>query len=274
MTVERVDPDATVPIDDLPRCLDRASLARDAPGPVVLDLIGGPVIDLRDERGHGPMEWRDDLREPSAACRYRAGRLAVKWLLDRVLGVVALILAVPLIIVVAVAVRVSSRGPVLFAQTRVGRWGRPFTIYKFRTMRVDAEEVLARDPDLADRHRRNDFKLAIVDDARVTRVGRILRKTSLDELPQLVNIIKGDMSFVGPRPVVPAELEEYGRYRPMYEAAFPGLTGAWQVAGRDNIKYPARAALDADYVERWTLWGDLVIMARTIPALLDPRRTR
>jgi exopolysaccharide production protein ExoY len=92
-------------------------------------------------------------------------------------------------------------------------------------------------------------------------------------LPQLINIVKGDMSFVGPRPVVPDELAEYGAYRLMYEAAFPGLTGAWQVNGRESMKYPARAEMDADYVEGWTFWGDMAIMLRTVPAVLAPQRS-
>lgn len=280
MTVERVDPDTVTPLDALSRPSGRAAeIERRAPThpeemAAVLDLVDGSRIDLRDDRWDGRDDLVDGLLEPSEGCRYRAGRLTAKWLLDRMLGVAALLVALPLMILIALVVKLSSRGPVFFTQSRVGRGGRLFTIYKFRTMGVDAEELLTCDPALAARHRRNDFKLAVGDDVRVTGVGRVLRKTSLDELPQLINIIKGDMSFVGPRPVVPEELGEYGPYRPMYEAAYPGLTGAWQVAGRKNIRYPARAALDADYVETWSFWGDLVIILRTIPAVLDPRRTR
>jgi lipopolysaccharide/colanic/teichoic acid biosynthesis glycosyltransferase len=214
-----------------------------------------------------------DLVRPSQHCRYRSWSLAAKWLFDRVVGVVALVVTLPVLIVVGAVVAVSSRGPVLFAQKRIGRHGRPFTIYKFRTMRADAEAYLVSHPELAEAYRENDFKLAIHEDVRITGVGRFLRRSSLDELPQLINIVKGDMSLVGPRPVVADELAEYAEYRPMYEAAYPGLTGAWQVGGRECLKYPARAELDAEYVEGWSVRGDLAIMVRTLPALLDLDRT-
>ena len=212
------------------------------------------------------------MREPSTACRYRSRPLLAKRVFDRFFGVLALVLALPILIITAVAVRVTSPGPVLFAQQRVGRGGRHFTIYKFRTMHRDAEAYLRAHPELFAEHRDNDFRLPTIEDVRVTRLGRLLRSSSLDGLPQLINIVKGDMSFVGPRPVVPDELDEYGAHRLMYEAAYPGLTGAWQVTGRESVKYPARAELDADYVEQWTFGSDMAIILRTIPAVLLPER--
>jgi len=159
--------------------------------------------------------------------------------------------------------------PVLFAHRRIGCNGTPFRCYKFRSMVTDAEaklqRVLATDPELA-REWREQRKLA--DDPRITPLGRILRKTSIDELPQLLNVLRGEMSCVGPRPVVEDELRRYGRRQLGYLAARPGITGLWQVSGRSRTGYSRRVALDWLYVRRWSLRLDLVILLRTIPAVL------
>lgn len=276
MTIERVyyDDESTGASEDagsVGRLVNESGQVLPVEPSIDLTRAGeGPILTLVGSRS---ASTPTDARRPAADCRYRSGRLAAKWVFDRSVSIVTFVATLPLLVIVGLVVKATSPGPVFFRQRRIGRCGRHFTIYKFRTMRADAEEFLAADPQLASLHRANDFKLSIDDDVRVTRVGRFLRRSSLDELPQLVNIIKGDMSFVGPRPVVPDEIEQYGPCRAMYEAAYPGLTGAWQVAGRECTKYPARAELDADYVDGWTFWGDLVIMLKTIPALLDPRRT-
>jgi exopolysaccharide production protein ExoY len=189
--------------------------------------------------------------------------------LDVLLALVGLILATPILILVAMAVRCSSRGSILFRQTRVGRYGRPFTCLKFRTMVMDAERVLADDPELTAEFV-NAYKLRR--DWRVTRVGCILRKLSLDELPQLWNIVRGEMSLVGPRPVLAEELSTmYGPAASRVVSVRPGLTGLWQVSGRCSTSYEERVELDLSYVERRSFLLDLWIIARTPVALLTMR---
>jgi exopolysaccharide production protein ExoY len=194
---------------------------------------------------------------------------AMKRTLDIVLAALALLLIAPLMLVITAAVWLSSPGLPLFGQLRVGRDGRVFRCWKFRSMHRDAEAILRRDPDLYASYVANDFKLDCDDDPRVTVIGRFLRQTSLDELPQLFNVLAGQMSLVGPRPVVPDELERcYGPWIADYLAVRPGITGPWQISGRNDIRYPERAVLDARYVHAWTLRRDLGILARTPRALL------
>ena len=165
-----------------------------------------------------------------------------------------------------------SGGPALYGHRRVGRHGTAFTCYKFRTMVVDAGAVLdahlAANAEAAAEWRR-DFKLR--HDPRVTRIGGFLRRTSLDELPQLWNVIKGEMSLVGPRPVIAAELDRYGPFLRCYLDARPGITGLWQVTARQSDDFEERAELDLAYIDRWSLWLDAKILLRTIPAALEGR---
>lgn len=199
----------------------------------------------------------------------RKGSRMLKRGLDVVGGVFFLVLFSPLFAVLAVLIK-RDGGPVLFGHQRIGRGGRPFRCYKFRTMAPNAQEVLQ---DLLD----NDpearaewdqcFKLK--NDPRVTRLGEFLRRTSLDELPQLFNVIKGEMSLVGPRPIVEEELERYGDYVVYYKEAKPGMTGLWQVSGRNDTEYGERVYLDAWYVKNWSLWYDLVILVRTAGVVLQ-----
>jgi lipopolysaccharide/colanic/teichoic acid biosynthesis glycosyltransferase len=194
---------------------------------------------------------------------------AAQRLLDVVLGSAALaVLALPMAIV-ALMVRITSPGPVVFAQTRVGHHGRPFRCLKFRTMRVGADtelSVLFENDSRARAAFAADFKLS--DDPRVTRVGRLLRRTSLDELPQLVNVVRGDMSLVGPRPVVPEELWRYGDRGQVVLQVRPGMTGPWQVSDRTSISYPERIRLDVDYALHRSASGDLRILGHTVRYLL------
>jgi exopolysaccharide production protein ExoY len=183
----------------------------------------------------------------------------------------ALTLLAPLMMALAVAVKLDTPGPVLFRQRRLGVGGRAFTIYKFRSMRADAETVLRADPVLYQKYLDNDYKLPPEEDPRVSPLGRFLRRSSLDELPQLVNVLLGDMSLVGPRPIVPAEIKEYGSQAPTFLGVKPGVTGHWQVSGRSNVGYPERAELDVNYVLGWSLSVDLKILCRTIPAVLARR---
>jgi lipopolysaccharide/colanic/teichoic acid biosynthesis glycosyltransferase len=135
-------------------------------------------------------------------------------------------------------------------------------------MRPDAEAVLKRDPEIYAKYLANGYKLPEGEDPRITRIGRILRSTSLDEIPQLLNVVRGDMSLVGPRPIVPAELKEYGERSDDFLAALPGITGKWQVSGRSNLGYPERADVELDYVYGWSFLEDLRILFRTVPVVL------
>ncbi len=198
-------------------------------------------------------------------------RSRAKRALDLALIVVGLPIVIVVGVIAAVMVRLTSRGPVVFGQERVGLGGRRFTMYKFRTMHREAEELLRRDPRLWDEYVANGYKVPAELDRRVTRVGRFLRSSSLDELPQIINVVLGDMSLVGPRPVVPDEVENYGDARATYLSVRPGLTGAWQVNGRSTVDYPDRVALDSEYVGSWSLWRDVKILARTPFAVLGAR---
>lgn len=211
---------------------------------------------------------------PRPGHRYCGHRLAVKRLIDLVGAGSILVVATPLLALIALAIRLSSPGPAVYRQVRVGRGGQRFTILKFRTMHDNADRQLRKDPELWDRYVGGGFKLALNDDPRITRLGAVLRKASLDELPQLVNVVRGDMSLVGPRPVVPEELEQYGAYLDAYLLAMPGVTGAWQVAGREAVRFPGRARLDAEYLDEWSLGRDLCILLRTVPATLTARDVR
>ena len=191
--------------------------------------------------------------------------------LDVVLVLLVAPLVIPLGVLVAVAVALSSRGTVLFGQERVGLGGSTFKMYKFRTMHREAEQLLQRDPRLWNEYVANGFKLPAELDQRVTRVGRFLRRSSLDELPQVLNVLLGTMSVVGPRPVVPAEIANYGDKQVAYLSVRPGITGAWQVTGRSNVDYPQRVEFDAEYVETWSLGLDLKILAKTPRAVLSAR---
>jgi exopolysaccharide biosynthesis polyprenyl glycosylphosphotransferase len=198
-------------------------------------------------------------------------RTGVKRLTDVAAAGSALLLAAPLLLCVALVIKISSRGPVLFGQDRLGLGGRHFRLYKFRSMRPDAVQVLESDPELHARYVANDYKLAEHEDPRISRLGRFLRRSSLDELPQLWNVLKGDMTLVGPRPIVPDEIEKYAPYGDLLLSVKPGLTGHWQVSGRSEVQYPERAFMDIDYVGNNALRSDLSIIARTVPAVMRRR---
>jgi exopolysaccharide production protein ExoY len=182
---------------------------------------------------------------------------------------VVLILTAPLLVAVAALVKLSSPGPVLFAQKRLGKAGKPFRLYKFRSMRPDAEEILRKTPGLYEQYVVNNFKLPEGKDPRITALGAILRATSMDELPQLFNVLKGDMSLVGPRPIVPLEIEKYGEYSTLFMSVKPGMTGHWQVNGRSAVEeYAKRVKLDLEYVRDQGVGKDLEILLRTVPAVI------
>jgi exopolysaccharide biosynthesis polyprenyl glycosylphosphotransferase len=192
-------------------------------------------------------------------------RQVLKDLFDRCGAVVALVLLSPLMIAIAIAVKVSDSGPALFTQTRVGKDGRVFKIYKFRTMVVDAEKQFA---ELRDKNDNDGAKFKMRRDPRVTAIGAHLRKWSIDELPQLFNILLGQMSLVGPRPALPAETEQYEDHVRRRLVVKPGCTGLWQVSGRSNLSWDESVRLDLRYVENWSLALDLQILWKTVGAML------
>jgi exopolysaccharide biosynthesis polyprenyl glycosylphosphotransferase len=210
------------------------------------DLGGVPLVGVRDV-GFGQ--------------RVRAVKRAV----DVIGAALGLTLGAPFLGIVAAAIRLDSPGPAIFRQTRVGVNGRTFEMYKFRSMYEGAEEQLEEIRDL------NEvagpiFKMK--DDPRVTGVGRILRRASLDELPQLWNVLRGDMSLVGPRPPLPSEVGQYMEWHKKRLEVRPGVTGLWQVSGRSLVSFDEQCLLDIYYIENWSLWLDFKILMRTLPEVL------
>ena len=188
---------------------------------------------------------------------------------DVAFAVTFVVIALPALCLLAIALQLDSPGKLFFVQQRVGRNGKPFGCVKFRTMREDAAEVLAELLATSAEARGEweaDHKLR--NDPRVSRLGRFVRKLSLDELPQLYNILVGEMSVVGPRPIVQAEIPKYGAFFADYCAIKPGLTGLWQVSGRNDVTYEQRVQMDSWYVRNWSLWHDIAILCKTVPALL------
>ena len=194
------------------------------------------------------------------------GGLLLKRTLDVALAGLLLVLALPFLVSLALLIRLSSRGAVLFRQTRCGRNGRLFTLYKFRTMNADAEE---RRQEIEHLNEMDGPVFKARNDPRVTRFGRVLRKFSLDELPQLWNVLKGDMSLVGPRPPIPEEVARYERWQRRRLAMKPGLTCLWQISGRNELDFDQWMRLDLAYIDTWSPWLDLKILLRTIPVVLS-----
>ena len=199
------------------------------------------------------------------APQYEGPMRVAKGVFDRCVALAMLLLLSPLLIAIAVAVRTTSSGPALFRQERVGRDGHSFTVYKFRSMVVDAEAMVAR---LAQLNENDGLLFKMREDPRVTRVGRWIRRYSLDELPQLINVLKGDMSLVGPRPPLPSEVANYAfdvRRRLLVK---PGMTGLWQVSGRSDLSWEDTVRLDLYYVENWSMTADMLILWKTVAAVL------
>jgi lipopolysaccharide/colanic/teichoic acid biosynthesis glycosyltransferase len=196
---------------------------------------------------------------------------AAKRAMDIVLSVLFLIIASPVLLAAAAAIKLESPGAVLFGHDRLGTGGRRFRCLKFRSMRHGAHADLRSDPALRAIYEQNDYKIPIELDPRITRVGRFLRRSSLDELPQLFNVLVGEMSLVGPRPIVDDELKYYRGRESLFLSVRPGITGEWQVQGRNRIGYPDRARIELDAIARRSFWRDLKILLRTIPAVITAR---
>ncbi|MFT8930653.1 MAG: sugar transferase [Sporolactobacillus sp.] len=198
--------------------------------------------------------------------------LFIKRALDIFGAVVGLVVSSPLFLLISLLYLAGGqRGPVFFKQRRIGQFGKPFYIYKFRSMICNAERVLKSNKVLYQKYLDNSYKLEPEEDPRITKIGRFLRKTSLDELPQLINVLKGEMSLVGPRPVVSEELKEYKENRLLFLSVKPGLTGNWQVCGRSEIEYPERCDVELYYVQHQALALDLKIIFKTIVAVLTKK---
>lgn len=196
---------------------------------------------------------------------------STQWL-DRGLALLLLIFLAPLLIATAIAILVTSRGNIFFRQARIGRGGKEFLCYKFRTMEVDAErrlDVLLQNDAEARREWERDQKLR--NDPRITSIGQFLRKSSIDELPQLINVVRGEMRLVGPRPIVESERHKYGRYFRDYCSVRPGITGLWQVSGRNDVSYRRRVAYDVLYSKHRSLLVDIGILIATVPCVLFRR---
>ena len=204
-----------------------------------------------------------------AVVRDNGVRNLLKRAFDIVVSAGALAVIAPFIAIAAAAVRLTSAGGAFFGHERVGTGGRRFRCWKIRTMAANAEERLRSDPALHQIYQNNSFKLPEHSDPRVTRVGRFLRQTSIDELPQLWNVLKGDMSLVGPRPVIADELQHYTGSVLTLLSVRPGLTGAWAVNGRHRLHYPRRAEIELHYVRNCSLRNDMVILLRTLAAVID-----
>ena len=206
--------------------------------------------------------------------RMKAMRLG-KSVLDLILSLVAFFCFLPLFVVIPVLIKLTSRGPVFYRAARLGKNGRPIRVWKFRSMYADADKrlagMLAADPMLKAEFDAN-FKLA--DDPRVTPFGRFLRKTSLDEIPQLFNVFSGEMALIGPRPIVQREVSYYGKAYSIFSSVKPGITGLWQTSGRSDTNYARRVALDSYYVLNWSPWLDIWILFRTVGAVLFMRGAR
>ncbi|MEV0395974.1 sugar transferase [Polymorphospora rubra] len=202
------------------------------------------------------------------APEFRGARKFVKGLVDRSFSLIALTLALPVLAVIALAIKLDSRGPVIFKQVRVGQGGKEFGVYKFRTMVVNADALLAQ---LAASNETDGLMFKMRDDPRVTRTGRFLRKWSLDELPQLANVLFGHMSLVGPRPPLPSEVARYDGDVARRLLVKPGMTGLWQVSGRSDLTWEDGIRLDLYYVENWSLAADLAILWKTFGAVVNSR---
>lgn len=232
---------------------------------IVPNLIAIPMSGIKAERFFNEKIMLLRLKNNLASPLNRW----IKYSFDFICTLIGTIIISPLLLLIAAWIYFDSPGPVIFRHVRIGKNGRAFGCYKFRTMCMDADkkltELLANDA-AAKAEWERDFKLK--DDPRVTKVGKFLRKTSLDELPQIFNVLKGEMSLVGPRPVVEAELEKYGEYLDDYFMVRPGITGMWQVNGRSDTTYEDRVHMDSWYVRNWSIWIDIMLLWRTVRSVI------
>ncbi len=224
-------------------------------------------------RSPAPLDAQPEVARSASAPVPAPLASALLWRAFDILGAAAiLIVALPFLLVLAVIMYVSDPGPLFFVHSRIGHRGQSFGCLKFRTMKVNGDEILREHLALSHVARREWAETQkLRNDPRVTRVGVLVRKLSLDEFPQLVNVLRGEMSLVGPRPIVEAEVHRYGRFFEHYCMVKPGLTGLWQISGRNDTSYRERVELDVDYVGRKSLTLDILLMIKTVPAVLFAR---
>ena len=234
----------------------------------VPELFGIPAANIQ---ARGLMNEQTLILEVKNNLAQRRNRL-FKRIFDITATVIGGILILPVALIVAILIYLDSPGPIVFGHKRVGQGGKEFPCYKFRSMVPNAQEALEiylkENPEAREEWER-DFKLK--DDPRVTKIGKFLRKTSLDELPQLWNVLIGDMSLVGPRPIVRAEVEKYGEYINDFYLVPPGITGVWQVSGRSDTTYEERVLMDSWYVHNWSIWIDIVYLVKTVFAVIKSK---
>lgn len=234
-----------------------------------LALDSALKADQRTEHLDGTVHFA--LRERSSV------QMMLKRMIDICSSLAVLLLGFPFLLAIALLIKLTSRGPVFFRQRRIGEEGNPFSLFKFRTMRADADDCIHREfaqnfirgkMSQTTLDGKSDNLYKITNDPRVTAVGGFLRRTSLDELPQFINILRGEMTIVGPRPPLEYEYEHYDEWHKLRLKVRPGLTGLWQVSGRSTVPFHEMVKLDLYYIENWSLMMDLKIMARTIPVML------
>lgn len=236
--------------------------------------------DLEDEKAARMLELHASQNFRKARAIQRMRLLLLWWVIrtkiarslkrvfDFIVSLLALPFLAPIMLITAIAIKLDSPGPILFRQARVGKWSKPFTCYKFRSMYVDAED---RKKDLLSLNEADQIVFKMREDPRVTRVGRIIRKLSIDELPQIFNVIKGDMSLVGPRPPVPYEVDQYQYDVRRRLDVVPGITGLQQVSGRSDVEFKRWVELDLQYIQEQSLLTDIKILLKTIPTVLSGR---
>ncbi len=245
-----------------PASLGALPISGGGAGEAVIDLRSDPVVDLRlIEAPERPVERRGLLD----AARWQ---LIVKREIDVFVSFLLLLLLLPLLLITAAAIRLTSRGPALYVHERIGRDGEPFRMFKFRSMRVQAHE--GRD-EVWHLNEAGGPVFKIHDDPRITGIGRVIRKLSIDELPQLLNVLRRDMSLVGPRPPLPEEYETYGPREHQRLAVTPGITCIWQVSGRSDVDFDTWVDMDLEYIADWSLRQDLKLLLLTIPAVVSGR---
>lgn len=194
--------------------------------------------------------------------------LMIKRMMDIICAVFGIVLLLPLFLIVSVLIKLEDpKGSVFFYQTRIGKYEKPFRMYKFRSMVSNAEELLEK---FLDQNEVNGAMFKMKEDPRITKVGKFIRKTSIDELPQLWNVIRGEMTLVGPRPALPREVNQYSSYDKLRLKVTPGCTGLWQVSGRNNLSFNEMLELDLEYIERRGLWLDIKLMFRTVKIIIFP----
>lgn len=217
---------------------------------------------------------KDGEKNQAVAKEYsdKTSYIVMKRIIDVVGSITGLVLLSPFLLIIAVLVKMDSSGPVLFSHKRLGQYGKIIKVYKFRTMVQNAEELLKTlNPEQKIEFEKN-FKLE--NDPRITKLGKFLRESSIDELPQLLNVLKGEMTAVGPRPIVPSELKKYGKYGEKLLSVKPGLTGNWQTSGRSDTSYEERIQLDMEYIDTRTILMDIKIAFKTLVVVLNKSGAR